>query len=250
MNVSVFSIVNALASVLVSAAAASASCPAPIPMALPPEASANLRSFALSPSALDVFPDADILSDSLPLLAQYRAWATPLAGMTDPILLLKRQRTLYARVIPQEVPRFDVLIDGRAGKIGEMSCLEATLLEEHLKFGFEKKRETEFGAYVLDCGSELRARFQTSDQAGVSTDRVVQALVVSDLAEGCVLRAHLHNHPFDFKNHYGDIAGTVIPSAPDMQTYRNLRATKSMQEARLTNGFSTLILQSAEFDEL
>ncbi len=237
--------------VLFSAPATLASCPVLVPLAV--EASAaqpDLRSFVLDPSALTSFPSPDLSRESLPLLTEYRDWARVHAVSVDPIDLLKHQRAVYARVLPQELPRFDALIEGRVGTIQDASCLEAGLLEEHLKFGYSEKRDTECVAYVMDCGPELRIRFQTSSTAGVSPSKVIQAQVQLDRTQGCKLVVHLHNHPFDFENHYGDISGTVIPSGADMDTYRNIRERSGLEEARITNGFNTLRLDSAEFSAL
>jgi hypothetical protein len=73
--------------------------------------------------------------------------------------------------------------------------------------------------------------------------------VEADVADGWELRAHMHSHPLSPDGQY-DIAGTVLPSSADIQTYRRLRDELGLQEAWITNGIHSARYGADEFDAL
>lgn len=63
-------------------------------------------------------------------------------------------------------------------------------------------------------------------------------------SSGCwEFKAHLHNHPFDFTNLYGDFGGNLVPSPPDVQSYLYF----SPELALVTNGIDTIEIPRPQF---
>ena len=56
----------------------------------------------------------------------------------------------------------------------------------------------------------------------------------------------MHSHPLSPDGQY-DIAGTCLPSDPDIQTYRRLRDELGLQEAWITNGIDSARYVADEF---
>lgn len=167
----------------------------------------------------------------------------------NPIDLLQKQLGFYRRMAGEQ-DRFEKVIEQRVGRIRDISCLEAFLFDSHLS---QFRSQSEFLALIFTHKDSRRVRALVSSQNrkdGVSfEERMVQAKA-SLYSQGWSLEIHLHNHPFSFDNPYGDIAGTVLPSQPDLASYRQLRRNEGLKSARITNGFSTLELRASEFGEL
>lgn len=54
-----------------------------------------------------------------------------------------------------------------------------------------------------------------------------------------------HNHPFFIGNH--DVGGTVVPSEPDIEAFRNWEREFGTKRAWITNGFTVFSLSAPEF---
>jgi hypothetical protein len=109
---------------------------------------------------------------------------------------------------------------------------------------------SEFAAYLLTragAPGRVRAVVMSQNELGVGPGPRVDELLRRQFHAGWRLAQHLHNHPFDLNNAYGDIAGTILPSAPDLDTYRRLRGLRS---AVITNGFDSLELSRSDFQTL
>lgn len=167
----------------------------------------------------------------------------------DPIDLLKRQLEFY-KDDEEERIRFEKIINHEVGKIRGINCLEALLMDAHIGQFSER---SEFQAFVLSRGNSrlLRALVSTQNsRVSVGQDDHVQRLKERYLSQGWRLERHLHNHPFSFDNRYGDIAGTVIPSPTDLNTYKHLKRREGLKSSSVTNGFNTFDLHAREFEDL
>jgi hypothetical protein len=85
---------------------------------------------------------------------------------------------------------------------------------------------------------------------GTSSEQVITHLVEGYRKQGWNLETHIHNHPFFFKNPYGDIAGTILPSATDVSSFKSMADSYRLRSAIITNGFQSYILYKNEFDKL
>lgn len=182
----------------------------------------------------------------------------------DARLLLERQRAIFAMMSPEssgETANVTLVLEGRAGKITPIGCLEAMLWKWQAARYPMLEHPTEFGAFVLRGHGRVRVYLSSADLVGQRIRRVVTELVQADVVAGFQLLAHIHNHPFLFDREVGDrmwtveatredVAGALAPSMTDVQFYRNVRSTLSLEEAWVTNGLHTSRFHAGEFDVL
>lgn len=163
----------------------------------------------------------------------------------DPIFLLQRQRQFY-KDMPEELKRFDSVLNRQVGQIRGLNCLEAILLDTQLKFF---KPNTEFEAYIFNRvgGKKLRILFQTQGQVSVVRYSIILNQIRNLVSQGWNLKIHLHNHPFSFENPYGDISGTILPSSADLLSYQGLKNQFGLKLGIVINGFNALVLTPKEF---
>lgn len=183
---------------------------------------------------------------SIPILKDRRIEIQS-ATNTDPIFLLKRQRKFFEG-LPEFTDVIDLLIEGKIGRIDEITCFEETLINMVFsRFGIE----TELVAAVLTkAGNAPRVHLLSWAANGVQNSPGFDAKIDADIKAGWRMAIHFHNHPFFLNNSTGDIAGTVIPSQPDVLTYRNLREKWGLESAWVSNGFNTSKFKNTEFDLL
>lgn len=199
-----------------------------------------------------------------PVLADFRRAVRARLGAVDPRSLIERQRAVFARLpalLSGEAVNSALLLEGRAGRITPIGCLEAMLWKWQAARHPMLEHPTEFGAFVLRGHGRVRVYLSSDDRVGQRIRRQVTELVQADTVAGFHLLAHLHNHPFLFDREVGDrmwtteetredVAGALAPSMTDVQFYRNLRASHGLQEAWVTNGLDTARFQAGEFDRL
>ena len=166
----------------------------------------------------------------------------------DPYYLLNKQRDIFQKLFPKDAQKMTSILEGDFGQIFKGGCVENALLDHQVKnFG----ASTEFLAYIfqkkVNGKLQYKLRVITQNTVYVGGKPQFQSLVDKDLSDGWQLIIHLHNHPFFLKNSSGDIAGTVVPSGPDINTYIALSKTLNLQEAWVTNGFNTLRLPRYQF---
>jgi hypothetical protein len=174
----------------------------------------------------------------------------------DQRALLERQRDVFIRYLGPDAGLFHQrILDGEVGTLGDITCIQSILFDLQNRDWPLSLGPVEMGAYILErrvgSNTQLRAYVKTqkqSDVTGISLSDL-DARLNADLAAGWQLRAHMHNHPLSPDGIY-DIAGTVIPSTPDSNTYRALRDQKGLREAWITNGVDSALYLASEFDEL
>lgn len=167
----------------------------------------------------------------------------------EPFALLKRQRRIFERArMTGELFKFDILLEGRAGIIREISCLESLLLAEHLGAHPERPElETEFSAFILERAGALRVYFQSGRKLSTPDPKPALERIARDLVDGWRVLSLLHNHPFAFENPSGDMSGTTIPSRQDADVFVYFAGELGLEQAWITNGFNTLVLKASEF---
>ena len=169
-------------------------------------------------------------------------------GNVDANYLIRRQAKIFADGgQPKKV--FGNVLKRSNELIKPISCLEGFLMNF---FGERLKKPiflnySEFGAFVLTArNGDTRIYFQVNPQtAYLPASPHLDQLIVQDIKKGYRLSFHLHNHPFNPGGPKQDIAGTPIPSGEgtgvgDFSAYARFKKDFGMQEARITNGFSTL----------
>lgn len=195
-------------------------------------------------------------SEKTPAAAAYVdmiRWVRGFIDDVDPFALLERQRSVFERHgMVNDVETFDVILRDRVGEVRKVRCLEALLLADHLGRFPIWERLTEFQALILHRGgpgSALRIYSVSANFDGMAPSLTsVMPEVREDLARGWTIAWHLHNHPFRKASFPGqDVVGTVIPSDPDSNTNLEMSRDLGLREARITNGFDTLVVRQAEF---
>jgi hypothetical protein len=161
--------------------------------------------------------------------------------------LIRRQRALFKKN-GLSTAKLDWAL-AHPGRIRPMNKLQATLFLTHWRDENPQKRE--FQAFILRRGGRLRVYYTQSDENSAwPKSASVKALLAQDLGAGWTLFAHLHNHPFFFENPSGDFAGTVVPSEPDAQMYRELAAAMRLERAWIVNGFDAIDIPVTEFPNI
>lgn len=194
-----------------------------------------------------------------PTQAEYVAWLEqidaqyPDVDVFDQHDLLARQRDVFVEAGLDDGALWDALIEGSVGELSDVICFQSIVVDQQNQDWPLWDAGSEAGAAVLlrESGgqTELRAYIVTQDAvAGVPDNQYIQ-LAAADLSEGWTFFAHFHNHFYASDNPY-DLAGTTIPSDPDISTYQSLAAQYGIEEAWISNGVHSLVLEAAEFDLL
>lgn len=192
--------------------------------------------------------EAITLPDS-PALHAFRAEISERLD-TDPLALLRAQ---LPPVDGGDAANVRATLDGTAGTLRPMSCLEGLLLATQAERSVAQGRSmfthpTEFLAYVLQRGDTLKIWYYTVDQPGIRGLGTLHGPVQEDLAEGWVVVTNLHNHNFFPAEER--VLGGVAPSATDVQAFRNFEEPLGLRRAAITNGFHTLVIEAAAFPRL
>lgn len=185
-------------------------------------------------------------SESTPIAAslqEYRDYANGQTD-TDPFVLLARQRAIFERAYGADDPTIETfrLIENReVGRITGSSCLELMLMAEHLKFHPLNVPGSEFSAHIFRKQSRLKVFAAFIEHESMGAPPVQMSIPArNNLQRGAwKFVAFLHNHPFSFDNPYGDISGTVIPSEPDLVTFRVFFQSEGLEAAWITNGINS-----------
>jgi len=185
-------------------------------------------------------------SESAPIpasLLAYRDYANERTD-TDPFVLLARQRSIYEQAYGSDDPTiapFRLIENRELGQITSSSCVELMLMAEHLKFHPLNVPGSEFSAYIYRKDSRLKVYAAFIEHESMGAPAVMMKAPARNELQKNAWRfvAFLHNHPFSFDNPYGDISGTVIPSDPDLITFRNLFQTGGLETAWITNGINS-----------
>lgn len=198
-------------------------------------------------------------------IAQFRdSVRARLGAEPDSRSLIERQQKVYAAMpgdLGGEAANARMLLDGRAGTIAPISCLEAMLWKWQASRFPMLTHPTEFGALILQSAGRVRIYLSSDDLVGQRFRETISQLVRHDVASGYRLVAHLHNHPFLFNRVVGDrmwtmegtvndVAGALAPSMTDVQFYRNLRKSLGLAEAWVTNGMESARFVARDFDAL
>jgi hypothetical protein len=166
----------------------------------------------------------------------------------EPRSLLARQ---LAHTSGGDAENVRLALDGAAGTIREMSCLEALLVAAQSERSLAQGRSmythpTEFVSWVLARGDTLKVWYYTVDQPGVRALSTVNDRVAADVAAGWRVLANIHNH--NFFPGTERVLGGVVPSAVDVQAMRSARDALGLPRATITNGFHSIDITAAELE--
>ena len=167
-----------------------------------------------------------------------------------PVELLRKQRDIFLNAFGKDsaiIKSIDGVMAGKIGQIRKINRLESALLARHAEMNpldnSDMKKQSEFGAMVYRRDDKLRI-YLSIPKPPLPMGAPPVALADRHLKDGKLagwkLVSHIHNHPFFFGNKYGDIAGTTVPSGPDITTYENLLKYQNVQKPVITNGFHSL----------
>ena len=177
----------------------------------------------------------------------------------DPVELLRRQAKIFAKAYGKDSPAvqsMEAVMTAKIGRIRKISRLESAILARHAEVNPLDHTDMKLGecsAMVFQKRDRLRV-YLSIPKPPLPMGAPQVSLADKHLADGTLkgwqLVSHLHNHPFYFGNKYGDIAGTTVPSGPDISTFASLRRAHDMQQALITNGFHTLVLTPQDIKTL
>jgi hypothetical protein len=196
---------------------------------------------------------------------RYRDAVARRVGSVTPHALLARQQRIFGAAetpeLAREATNGGLVLDGGAGRIAQVTCLESLLWERQAARYPMLEHPTEFSALVLRGAGAVRVYLSGADRVGQRIRQEVLSRVRDDLARGYTLILHLHNHPFLLGRRVGDrmwtteetvedVAGGLAPSLTDVQLYRSLRNDLGLQDAWVTNGLDTGRFDAADFARL
>lgn len=199
------------------------------------------------------------------LKAYREALRARIGGSLAPADLAKRQRDILLKDgsprARREAANGTAVAEGRVGHMEAASCLDLLLFRVQARRFPMIEHPTEFGAFVLKRGEDLRVYFSGADRVGQKLRGAITERVKADVAAGFELVAHLHNHPFLFDRVVGDrmwsnpanlqdIAGALAPSTVDVQLYRRFRDSLGLRAAWITNGLDSVRIPAEEFGRL
>lgn len=165
----------------------------------------------------------------------------------EPYALLKRQ---LSYVSGGDAENVRLVLNG-AVPIRTMSCLESLLLATQAERSTSQGRSmytnpTEFSSYILRRGDSLKIWYYTVDQPGIGGLASLHVPVMADIQQGWAVVSTIHNHNF-FPLADG-VMGGVVPSATDIQYFRNVRSSMGVTRAVIVNGFHSLDISATDFD--
>jgi hypothetical protein len=191
-------------------------------------------------------------SSAVPDSPALRAFRDEISGRfdTDPRALLRAQ---LRHVEGGDAANVRAVLDGEAGRIRPMRCLEALLLSAQAERTRAQgtsmfERPTEFAAWILERDGALKIWYFTVDQPGIGSLAPVHGMVAADEERGWRVRQLLHNHNF-FPEEEG-VLGGVVPSVSDVGYYRIVMDQYGAPLASITNGFDTLDLEAEDLEAL
>jgi hypothetical protein len=189
-----------------------------------------------------------------PTFLDYQRWVRSKTEI-DPFALLQRQRQIFAKAYGAGSPTvtlFDKILDHEVGVVAPANCLSSLLLAVHNAKYPLRQQPTEFTAYIFKKSPRVKVILALAAEPWMGGPPMtgIEAESRELVAQGWQFEAALHNHPFDFDNPYGDIAGTLIPSGPDIQFHLNLQDSMGLREGWITNGFHTIRLSGSDFQVL
>jgi hypothetical protein len=137
---------------------------------------------------------------------------------------------------------------GGLGKVHPISKWEAQVLNEQLSRYPLLGHPTEFHCFVVQNPDStlLRLYFAASDQPFPPSQGPLVEHFEPLLAEGWQLIAHLHNH---YESDSTNYLGITAPSQADAHFYKGFHQSLGLREARITNGFHTVVLPAAVFGQ-
>lgn len=166
----------------------------------------------------------------------------------DPRGLLEAQMT---QVDGGDRENVRAVLEGRAGAIRAMSCLEGLLFSVQAERTVAQgatmfDAPTEFLSYVLAREGMLKIYFYTVDQPGIGGLSTLHEPLQADLGAGWRVVGNIHNH--NFFPDSDRVLGGVVPSAADIQALRSARDAFGLPSASIVNGFHALEMTGSDLD--
>lgn len=161
--------------------------------------------------------------------------------------LLIRQRDIFKRHRGDSGWAWDVLLDGRAGRVSRANCIESLLWAKQNELHPQKSSPTEFGAYILvdRANQTVKIFAQTGPSYVVKPMHWARSPMNQLLNSGWTMLTFLHNHPFFAHNPGVDCAGTVVPSSDDLRAFK-LNPKYNSHNFWITNGYDSFRVKSYE----
>ncbi len=137
---------------------------------------------------------------------------------------------------------------GQVGHVRPINALEAQVLNYQLTRYPLLSHPTEFHGFIAYHNhlKKYRVYFGASDQPWPPHPDILLNQLDKDLAVGWKLVYHLHNHYEPVTNDY---LGILAPSLADAEYFRMLSEKYDLENALITNGIHTVVIDSGDFDQ-
>lgn len=180
---------------------------------------------------------------SSPSLAAFREEAARRVGDVTPATLLARAENA-PDTPPREAELNRMLRAPGPHRIVPMRCFDALFLARQTERRNMVTQPTEVLTFVFRAPDTKRLRIveYTVNQPGIGRLGPVADALDAAHAAGFRMWAGFHNHNFFFADDGAWHGGSVAPSAPDAELLHNYRTRYGLEEAWITNGFSTSII--------
>ncbi|MBX3039640.1 MAG: hypothetical protein KF789_02890 [Bdellovibrionaceae bacterium] len=152
--------------------------------------------------------------------------------------------------LERDIRNLSKVINGSIGRIRPLRCIEGLAFREYLRIADLRSHPQEFQAIFMEKDGVIAMlgdfyRKKPSDIVGTMPSAATLKYKAQLEQKGWVFHAHLHNHPFDFTNTYGDIGGSLAPSDPDLEIY----LSQKPRYALITNGIETIEIPQKDFSK-
>jgi hypothetical protein len=158
------------------------------------------------------------------------------------------RRAAETTAYPREAQLDHFLLADLERLVVPMRCFDAIFLSRQTDRLNMIATPTEVVAMVFRSRDDARLRIieYTVNQAGIGRIGPMMGEVAVAIEEGWHPWAAFHNHNFFFPEDGGWRGGSVAPSAPDAELMTALHRELGLEQAWITNGFSTSIIPIAE----
>jgi hypothetical protein len=160
----------------------------------------------------------------------------------------EEQTVLNSDSVPVDLSNKELVKQGYAGDIREINYVEAQILNYQINRFPLLSHPTEFHGFITENDSlnRIRIYFGASDQPFPPKPNIILSHIEEATSKGWSLKYHVHNHYEPKSKNY---VGIMAPSLADAQYYKALEKRFGLGEALITNGFTTVVLDSVNFEK-
>ena len=187
----------------------------------------------------------------LPSLESYKDSVSNEIGKSamDAQIMLESKQLENIKHVEKGLENHELIHRGSVGNIRKINFIESQILNFQITRFPLFTHPTEFHAFFMtnDSHGVVRVYFAASDQPWPPKATPLIVEIEKLLTEGWHLTSHLHNHYESKSNKY---IGMMSASLADVHYFKILKQRFNLPEAKITNGFHTLIIDAKDFETL